>query len=82
MSERVVRAKLGRPARVAVRGGGQFRCLLYKHVAMESREEGKVLRNTYVFKQDRLIEMQVHLDRVPGCGQDSRSDRGWPWSVF
>lgn len=49
---------------------------------MKDRETGRVLRNTYIFKHGKLIEIAINLDSVPGCGDDSLSDAGWPWSKF
>ncbi len=75
--------KLGKPARTAVRGGEkQYWCALYKKVIMQDRERGRVLRNTYIFKHGKLIEISINLDSVPGCGDDSLSDASWPWSRF
>lgn len=78
-----VRGKLGKPTRTAIRGKNrEFWCALYKKVQMESKEDGAVLRNTYIFKNSKLVEIIVNLDSVPGCGEDSLSDEGWPWSHF
>ena len=84
MTRDAVIAKLGKPTRTAVRGKGkEFWCALYKKVAMRDRENGRVLRNTYIFKHDKLIEIAINLDSIPGCGDDdSASDEGWPWSQF
>jgi hypothetical protein len=84
MSREAVLAKLGKPTRIAVRGAEkQYWCALYKKVEMEDRENGAVLRNTYIFKDGKLIEIAVNLDSIPGCGEDdSASDEGWPWSKF
>lgn len=84
MTRAEVTAKLGKPAKTAVRGKeGQFWCALYKHVERESRDSGRILRNTYIFKNDKLIEIAINLDSFPGCGDDdSKSDEGWPWSKF
>lgn len=74
---------LGKPSKTAIRGKNrEFDCLLYKHVAMQSKEDGLVLRNTYIFKHGKLIEMSLNLDGIPGCGEDSLSDKGWPWTKF
>jgi hypothetical protein len=84
MTREDVVKKLGTPVRTAVRGGNrQYWCALYKKVLMETRDTGQVLRNTYIFKNDKLIEIAIHLDSIPGCGDDNpRSDEGWPWSRF
>lgn len=75
--------KLGTPTKTAVRGSsGQFWCAMYKKVVMDSAEDGQVLRNTYIFKNGILIEISLNLDAVPGCGEDSLSDAGWPWTRF
>ena len=75
--------KLGAPTRTAVRGNArEYWCALYKKVVMKDRERGRVLRNTYIFKHGKLIEIAINLDSVPGCGDDSLSDAGWPWSKF
>lgn len=72
-----VRRRLGNPARQLDRKG--YRCLLYKSIRGND-QDGAVLRNTYIFKHGKLIELAVHLDSLPGCGSDSRSDKGWPWT--
>jgi hypothetical protein len=84
MSRDEVVRKLGAPTRTAVRGGeGEYWCALYKKVEMEDRVTGRVLRNTYIFKHGKLIELAINLDAIPGCGDDdSASDKGWPWSKF
>ncbi len=83
MTRAEVEEKLGKPTRAAVRGGKkEFWCALYKKVVMKDRETGRVLRNTYIFKNGKLIEISINLDSVPGCGDDSLSDKGWPWSQF
>ena len=83
MTRQEVEDKLGKPTRTAVRGGEkQYWCALYKKVVMKDRERGHVLRNTYIFKHGKLIEIAINLDSVPGCGDDSLSDAGWPWSKF
>ncbi len=75
--------KLGTPFKSAIRGSkGEFWCALYKKVVMDSKEDGQVLRNSYIFKNGILIEMSINLDGVPGCGEDSLSDSGWPWTRF
>jgi|GEM_PF-3722827 len=82
MTKSAVLKKLGKPARTAVRGAKkQYWCALYKKLN-GTREDGVILRNTYIFKEDKLIEMSLNLDSVPGCGEDSISDQGWPWSKF
>lgn len=83
MSKAAVLKKLGKPVRTAVRGKkGEFWCALYKKAQMEDKETGQVLRNTYIFKNGKLIEISINLDSVPGCGDDSLSDEGWPWTSF
>lgn len=83
MSRAEVVRKLGQPTKTAVRGKNkEFWCALYKKVAMEDKVSGRVLRNTYIFKNDKLIEIAINLDSVPGCGDDSLSDENWPWSKF
>ena len=84
MSRDEVVSKLGPPTRSAVRGQEkEYWCALYKKVAMEDRVTGRVLRNTYIFKHGKLIELSINLDAIPGCGDDdSASDEGWPWSKF
>lgn len=84
MSRDEVIAKLGAPTRTAVRGKDkEYWCALYKKVAMEDKVTGRVLRNTYIFKHGKLIELSINLDSIPGCGDDdSASDKGWPWSQF
>lgn len=76
--------KLGKPTRTALRGANkEFWCALYKKADMEDRATGRVLRNTYIFKHGKLIELAINLDSIPGCGDDdSGSDEGWPWSEF
>lgn len=82
MSKSAVLKKLGKPARVAVRGAKkQYWCALYKKLN-GTRDDGVILRNTYIFKDGKLIEIALNLDAVPGCGEDSVSDQGWPWSKF
>ena len=84
MSRDEVVAKLGEPTRTAVRGNKkQYWCALYKNAAMDNKVTGRVLRNTYIFKDGKLIEIAINLDSIPGCGDDdSASDEGWPWSKF
>lgn len=83
MTRRQVQAKLGNPTKTATRvKSGEFWCALYKKVEMKNREEGQVLRNTYIFKNSKLIEISINLDSIPGCGDDSLSDQGWPWTKF
>lgn len=83
MTRQEVVEKLGVPTRTAVRGNAkEYWCALYKKVVMKDRETGRVLRNTYIFKHGKLIEIAINLDSVPGCGDDSLSDAGWPWSKF
>jgi hypothetical protein len=84
MSRDEVVRKLGPPTRTAVRGQEkEYWCALYKKVAMEDRVTGRVLRNTYIFKHGKLIELSINLDAIPGCGDDdSASNEGWPWSKF
>ena len=84
MSRDEVVRKLGPPTRTAVRGSEkQYWCALYKKVQMDNRVTGRVLRNTYIFKHGKLIEIALNLDAIPGCGDDdSASDEGWPWSKF
>lgn len=84
MSREAVVEKLGPPTRTAVRGASkQYWCALYKKVVMEDRENGAVLRNTYIFKDGKLIEIAISLDSIPGCGDDNPStDERWPWSQF
>ena len=83
MTRQEVVEKLGAPTRTAVRGNArEYWCALYKKVVMKDRERGHVLRNTYIFKHGKLIEIAINLDSVPGCGDDSLSDAGWPWSKF
>lgn len=83
MTRRQLQSKLGNPSKTAVRGkNGEFWCAMYKKVDMKNREEGEVLRNTYIFKNSKLIEISINLDSVPGCGDDSLSDQGWPWTKF
>lgn len=84
MTREEVVEKLGKPARTAVRGKGkEYWCALYKKVAMRDKVNGRVLRNTYIFKHGKLIEIAINLDSIPGCGDDdSATDEGWPWSTF
>jgi hypothetical protein len=84
MSRDEVVAKLGEPTRTAVRGKNkEFWCALYKKVEMQDKVSGRILRNTYIFKQGKLIEIAINLDSFPGCGDDdTKSDEGWPWSKF
>ncbi len=83
MTRAEVEEKLGKPTRTAVRGEKkEYWCALYKKVVMKDRETSRVLRNTYIFKNGRLIEISINLDSVPGCGDDSLSDKSWPWSKF
>ena len=83
MSRDEVVSKLGPPTRTALRGQEkEYWCALYKKVTMENRVTGAVLRNTYIFKHGKLIELSINLDRIPGCGDNSASDEGWPWSKF
>jgi hypothetical protein len=78
-----VEGRIGRPDRVGRRGAsGEFLCYLYRKITMEDKENGYALRNTYVFKGGRLIEVQIHGDSIPGCGQDGLSEEGWPWGRF
>ncbi len=63
--------------------GKEYWCALYKKVVMRDRVHGRVLRNTYIFKHGKLIEIALNLDFIPGCGRDdSASDENWPWSKF
>lgn len=85
MSRDEVVKRLGEPSRTAVRGKKkEFWCALYKQIEMTDRENGQVLRNTYIFKEGKLIEISIHLDSIPGCGGEhaATSDKGWPWSQF
>ena len=84
MTRNEVIAKLGQPTKTAVRGKKkEFWCALYKKIEMEDKVSGRVLRNTYIFKNDKLIEISINLDSIPGCGDDdTKSDEGWPWSQF
>jgi hypothetical protein len=83
MTPQQLKARLGKPTKTATRGKNrEFWCAMYKKVQMETKEEGRVLRNTYIFKNSKLIEISVNLDHVPGCGEDSLSDEGWPWTHF
>ena len=84
MTREEVVARLGEPTRTAVRGAEkQYWCALYKKVEMTDKVSGRVLRNTYIFKNDKLIEVAINLDAFPGCGDDdTKSDEGWPWSKF
>lgn len=82
-SRTAVLRKLGTPFKSVKKGrNGEFRCDLYKKIQMDSREDGSVLRNTYIYKNGKLIEILLNLDAIPGCGDDSRSDEGWPWTKF
>ena len=85
MTRDEVVGKLGEPTRTAVRGSEkQYWCALYKNVEMTDKVSGRVLRNTYIFKDDKLIEIAINLDSFPGCSDDddTKSDEGWPWSKF
>ena len=84
MSRDEVVGKLGTPTKTAQRGkNNEFWCALYKKVEMKDKVSGRVLRNTYIFKHDKLIEIAINLDSIPGCGDDdTTSDKGWPWSQF
>jgi hypothetical protein len=83
MTREQVEKKLGKASRTAVRGGNkEYWCMLYKKAAMEDDSYGCVLRNTYIFKHDKLIEIAINLDRLPGCCEDALSDENWPWSKF
>lgn len=83
MTKATVVKRLGKPARTAVRGAkGEYWCALYKSKVMEDRESGQILRNTYILKNGKLIEIAINLDAIPGCGEDSLSDEGWPWTKF
>jgi len=78
-----LQAKMGKPFKTAKRGAkGEFWCALYKKVQMENKDAGQVLRNTFIFKDSKLAEISINLDSVPGCGDDSLSDAGWPWTRF
>jgi hypothetical protein len=84
MTRAEVVGKLGEPTRTAVRGSDKrYWCALYKKVEMKDKATGRVLRNTYIFKDDKLIEISINLDSFPGCGDENTvSDEGWPWSKF
>lgn len=83
MTKAAVLRRLGKPARSAVRGKKkEFWCALYKQADLDKAGNGRILRNTYVFKGGKLIEISINLDSVPGCGEDSLSDSGWPWTSF
>jgi hypothetical protein len=84
MTRDEVTAKLGPPTKTAVRGKNkEFWCALYKKVEKQDKVSGRILRNTYIFKNDKLIEIAINLDSYPGCGDDdTASDEGWPWSQF
>lgn len=78
-----VRRIAGKPFKQATRGANdEYLCFMYKSIHMDNATDGDVLRNTYIFKKNRLIEVAVSLDSIPGCGEDSLSDEGWPWSQF
>lgn len=82
MTRRQVQTKLGNPNKTAVRGNNnEFWCALYKRSDLK-KGEGHILRNTYIFKNSKLVEISISLDSVPGCGDDSLSDKGWPWTKF
>lgn len=81
MTRGEVEKQLGKPARTAVRGNAkEYWCALYKKALMRDRENGRILRNTYIFKHGKLIEIAINLDSVPGCDDNSLSDANWPWS--
>ena len=83
MSPTEVVHKLGNPTRTVARGKDkEFSCLLYKKAELDNNGTGRILRNTYIFKHSKLIEIAINLDSVPGCGDNSLSDEGWPWSKF
>ena len=66
MSRDEVVSKLGAPTRTAVRGSEkEYWCALYKKVKMENRVTGRALRNTYIFKHGKLIELSINLDAIP-----------------
>lgn len=81
MSRDEVLHRLGKPVLTAVRGkNSEYWCALYKKV---NRKDELMLRNTYIFKHGKLIEISVNLDSIGGgCGADPDSDEGWPWSKF
>lgn len=76
-----VRRKLGEPIRTAIRGEqGQYWCALYK--AVDKKHE-LALRNTYIFKDNRLIEISIYLESPEGGDlTELDSDDGWPSSQF
>jgi hypothetical protein len=76
MTKAQVIRKLGKPLKSRTEGK-EFWCAMYKTV-----KPGQVLRNLYTFKDAKLIEIALRLDSVPGCGEDSLSDEGWPWTHF
>lgn len=83
MAKAEVLKRLGKPSKSVTKGSkNQYWCALYKKAVMEDKENGEILRNTYIFKNSKLIEIAINLDSIPGCGEDSLSDEGWPWSKF
>lgn len=78
-----VEDRIGAPDRVARKGwSNQFLCYLYRKITMEDKERGYALRNTYVFKNGVVIEIQIHGDGIPGCGGDGRDESWWPTGRF
>ena len=75
MSQAGVTSKLGKPLKSLKTN--EFTSIMYKKIV-----PGKVLRNMYIFKAGKLIEISLQLDSIPGCGEDSLSDEGWPWTIF
>lgn len=71
---------LGKPARTMSRGA--YSAILYRHREMFDKENGEVFRNTYIFKNGKLIEVLLNLDGIPGCGGDGDDETGWPWTKF
>lgn len=80
MTDAQVRAKLGKPDRTWAKS--PYSATLYRQTVMDDRENGSGLRNTYIFKSGKLIEVLLNLDSIPGCGVDGDPEQGWPWTKF
>lgn len=83
MTESAVIKKLGKPDRSTKAGKKkEYSAILYRYIKMDERENGSGLRNTYIFKSGKLIEILLNLDSIPVCGADGDPEEGWPWTQF
>lgn len=68
MTQQQVIAKIGPPTKSTISGNRkQFRNFIYEGTVMTDRENGATLRNEYIFKANKLIEINISRDSIPGC---------------